>query len=179
MIISIIRFEKINLREIKYSDLPKMMEWRNKDEIRKWFFDETFLTMEKQKHWYENYLKNDSDLMFIIETKEGIPIGTIGLQNIDKKNRKAEFGRMMIGEESYLGKGLASAATKALLNFAFDELNMNKIYLFVRADNLRVIRLYERCNFIHEGVLREYIFSHGEFIDVAVMSIFRRTRFIF
>ena len=142
-----IKGEKVNLREIESKDLAKMVEWRNKDRIRKCFFNQELLIPEKQKKWFDEYLKKDDDKIFIIETKDGISVGTIGLKDIDLEEGKAELGRMVIGEDDYLGQGLAKNACLMLINYAFNEMNLKNLCLEVFADNKKAVNLYEKCGF--------------------------------
>lgn len=147
------------------------MEWRNKPEIRKCFFTTVLLTRSGQEAWYDNSLKRSDKKLFVIETKDAIPIGTIGLDHIDLKNRKAELGNMLIGDLSYWGQGLGSDASLTLLKFAFDKLKLNRVYLQVYTWNKNAIRAYEKCNFKVEGILRQNIHSQGKFQDVVLMSV--------
>lgn len=165
--------ENINLREIEESDLPKMVEWRNKDRIRKCFFSQELLTLDKQKVWFKEYLKKDDDRIFIIETKDNIPIGTVGLKDIDLKDGKAEFGRTMIGEDEYLGKGLAKSAAAALMTYAFGEMGLEMLYLEVLGGNKAAINLYEKCGFCEERAGRRSILIDGEHCAVMTMTVLK------
>ncbi|MCL5265013.1 MAG: GNAT family N-acetyltransferase [Chloroflexi bacterium] len=163
----------VNLRPIERSDLHNMVVWRNKSRVLRAFFSQRSLTMSEQERWYEEYCRREEDTLFIVETKEGKPIGTVGLSNIDPVNRSAEFGRLMIGEDDELGKSYASDATRTLVRFGFVELSLNRIWLEVFAWNQQAIILYGRCGFWQEGVKRQAILAGGVFHDVVLMSVLR------
>ena len=165
--------ETVNLKEIDSSDLPKMLVWRNKKENTKWFFNQDEITNEKQEEWYNLYLEDKSDNMFIIETKDGIPIGTIGIKNIDKQNKQAELGRMLIGEKEYLDKGYAVEATKTLVKYCFEKMNLNRIYLEVFEHNVKAINMYKKVGFKKEGSLRQAIFANAKWFNITLMSILK------
>ena len=92
--------------------------------------------------------------------------------NIDWKNRKAVQG-IFIGEKEYWGRGYGSDAIRALLGFAFREMNLHRVYLSVYDYNERAIRCYEKCGFRHEGRLRKARFSDGRYHDELMMGILR------
>ena len=77
----------------------------------------------------------------------------------------------MIGEEAYLRQGYATEAALVLLDYAFSELNLHRVYLKVIADNEPAMRLYRRCHFQLEGRCREAYFSGGKFHDVLIMGV--------
>ena len=98
----------------------------------------------------------------------------IGLDHIDHRNQRAEYGRMLIAEPQQRRHGYARDATGTLLHYAFTNLNLNRVYLRVYADNAEALGLYERCGFEREGVEREAVYMGGRFRDLVLMSILRR-----
>lgn len=139
--------ERVRLRLLKESDLPLTLRWRNQPHIRKWFIYSDELTPEQHQLWYENYRTRDNDFTFVIEDISGNPVGQIALYHLDWEAGIAELGRLMIGEPSASGKGLAKAATQVLLEFAFGQLNLKRVVLEVYEDNAPAIAIYEKCGF--------------------------------
>ena len=84
--------------------------------------------------------------------------------NIDNINKKAEYAICM--RTKAMGKGLSRMATDEILKIAFDELNLNKVYLYVSKDNIRANKFYQKYNFILEGEFKEDMFIKGEFKDI-------------
>jgi RimJ/RimL family protein N-acetyltransferase len=96
----------------------------------------------------------DNDFIFIIEdVKSGYkPVGQVSLYNIDWDAKRAEYGRLMIGDQDSTGRGFARLATEVLLDLAFKKLGLEEVYLEVFANNDRAIRIYEAAGFsIMEG----------------------------
>ncbi len=145
----LIETNRLNLRQVEESDLNNLVLWRDDDNIRKWFFDKKIITLEQQSLWYENYLKNDTDIMFIIDEKFDLKtsIGAVSLYHLNLKKKHAEFGRLMIGNKNALGKGFGLECTAAVCNFGFKHLDLNKIHLKVYENNSRAIRIYEQAGF--------------------------------
>src|SRR5882672_1841917 len=108
----------------------------------------------------------------IVERRSGQSVGTIGLSRIDPTHRRAEYG-VLIGEPGARGKGLASEASRLLLDYAFRTLGLVRVYLHVFADNAAAVRLYERVGFLREGLLRRHVYKGGRFRDVVAMAAVR------
>ena len=99
-------------------------------------------------------------------------IGSTGLDQIDFRNRRANFG-IMIGEKSEWGKGYGTEATALVVQYAFAVLDLNRVQLFVYEYNPYAIRAYEKVGFQSEGLLRQDHFSAGRHWDTIVMAIVR------
>lgn len=132
-----------------------------KDDVSKWI---TFHQNEKNEY------------LFIIEDLHTNQIiGHVGLYNVDHRIAKAEFAILL--STDCQGKGLGMKASSFMLDFAFKQLNLNKVYLTVLGDNKRAIHLYEKLGFITEGILRDEQFRNGIYIDIYYMAIYRSVFF--
>jgi RimJ/RimL family protein N-acetyltransferase len=60
---------------------------------------------------------------------------------------------------------------RLVVNYAFNQLGLRRIYLEVLADNASAIRLYEKCGFKVEGTLRRHVFKDGKLKDVLIMAV--------
>lgn len=90
-------------------------------------------------------------------------IGTVSLYDISGVYSKADLGYKF--SSRYHHKGYASEAVEKLLDIAFIELNIHRICAHVQEDNTPSIRLLEGLGFEKEGVCRDYLCSHGTWID--------------
>jgi RimJ/RimL family protein N-acetyltransferase len=125
--------------------------------------------------WYEAMLAEHgrSRYHFVIcLLVDGRPIGTIGLEEVNLHDGRAEFG-IAIGERSEWDKGYGTDATRAICDFGFGELRLERIGLSVYAGNDRARRAYEKAGFTHEGTMRHAHFARGTHHDVHVMGIIR------
>jgi RimJ/RimL family protein N-acetyltransferase len=104
--------------------------------------------------------------------EDGRPIGTAGLHGIDLGSGCAEFG-IAIGEKDEWGKGYGTDTLRAICDFGFGELRLERIGLLVYAGNERGRRAYEKAGFTLEGTYRRAHFSRGRHEDVHVMSLLR------
>jgi len=122
-------------------------------------------------------VKDSTRLDFIICLKENDqPIGYTGFRDIDIKNRKAE-SYTGIGEKLYTGKGYAKESKILALRYIFTYHNMNRIYAKVRSDHKASLELNKSIGYKVEGVMRQDLFSHGEFRDMILTGILAREFF--
>jgi RimJ/RimL family protein N-acetyltransferase len=91
---------------------------------------------------------------------------------IDWVSRLVEL-RIRIGDKNAWGGGLGSEATRLLLSYAFDGLNLERVWLRVFATNERAIKMYEKVGFQHEGRLRRASFINGQMLDVDLMGLLK------
>ena len=80
------------------------------------------------------------------------PVGAAAVYDIDGHAGRAEIGRLMIGEDTARGRGLAKSATRAGLTVAFDILDLDEVYLKVYPDNGPAIAVYHACGFEETGL---------------------------
>jgi RimJ/RimL family protein N-acetyltransferase len=136
----------VRLRLIERADLEMTLGWRNQN--REWFLDSSVLSMDQHLAWFEQYLAREDDYVFIIERMpSNEPAGQISLYNIDKQTKKAEYGRLIIGDWSARRQGIAATATKTLIDYAFKNLGVETITLEVLENNFPAIALYRKCGF--------------------------------
>lgn len=162
---------RLYLKFLDQEDENSIVIWRNRKEIIQNLFSYKGVTIDEHRNWYQNYLKNNTRIEFVLVKKEDRKkIGTIGLSDIDFKNQKAEYG-ILIGEKCEQGKGYAKEATIEIIRYGFEELNLQKIYLKVFINNQVAIKMYDNLGFVKEGTLRREVFKNGKFNDVLIMSI--------
>ncbi|MGV3502234.1 MAG: GNAT family N-acetyltransferase [Adhaeribacter sp.] len=80
-------------------------------------------------------------------------IGDISLKNFDRSVPKAEIGYYL--DRQAEGRGYGTQMLRALVDFAFQDLNLNKVFLRSATDNPRSYELAERCGFRREGLMRQ------------------------
>lgn len=96
-------------------------------------------------------------------------IGTIGLIDVDKKDRKTELGYWLAQE--YQGKGIMTKAVKVFLQYAFEELKLHRVQILVAVENKKSQAIPERLGFTKEGILRGNAWLYDHFEDHIVYSL--------
>ncbi len=99
-------------------------------------------------------------------------LGTCALWRIDVQSRRAEIG-YILGSPVW-GHGYMHEALSALLEYAFTELDLNRIEADTDPRNDRSTRLLERLGFLKEGHFRERCIVDGEVSDAAMYGMLRR-----
>ena len=165
--------ERIRLRAIEPDDLPNYHRWLNDPEVIRYLTIYAPLSMPDEEAWYEAMRSDPNQMVFAIETETGQHIGNVGLMGISSKDRSAELG-IVIGDKSQWGKGYGRDAINTMLAFAFNELNLNRVYLRAVTGHTQAIELYGKCGFVEEGRLRECVYSEGRYQDMVMMSVLRR-----
>lgn len=169
------RGEKIQLAAVQREYLPKYVEWLNDWETAQLLAPGIPypLNIEDETEWFERQrTAKDQRVFAIVTLDKNQIIGNCGLHQMDWKNRRAVFG-IFIGDKSYWGKGYGTDATRTILQYAFEQLGLNRVELWVYDFNLRAIRAYEKSGFRREGVRRQGLYRNGAFHDEIMMGILR------
>lgn len=92
-------------------------------------------------------------------------IGFIDVKNIDWRVPKGELGCYL--DEKYTGKGIGKKAFNLFINYCFEELKFNKLFLRTHETNTAARKLAEQCGFEVEGKIRkDHITTSGQIIDL-------------
>lgn len=170
-----IKGQRVTLREYQWEDLP---------DIRKWVveLDTTRMlggallkpqTYEQTEEYLRNILSGGTGANFVIAERESLKyLGQCNLISVEPVARRAEMAIVL--SPQHVSQGYGYEAGQLLLSFAFEQMNLNRVFLKVFADNPRAIALYEKLGFRHEGCLREEHYRDGHYLDVYVMGILRR-----
>ena len=163
------------LRPSEREDLPLFVRWFNDADVLRNLAMRAPMSSAGETAWFDRMLaaQGTTDYHFVIcLLADARPIGTVGLHGLDLQNGNAEFG-IAIGETTEWNKGHGTDALRAICDFGFGELRLERIGLEVYAGNDRGRRVYEKAGFTLEGTLRHARFARGERIDVHVMGLLR------
>ena len=172
---SFIAGQKLYLRGLKKNDLcGAMFNWANDSKVTYYMcMGLKPNSMELMEEEYSQLIHSDKDVVFaIVDKKTGAHIGNVGLYAINWVARSAEY-RIVIGERKYHGKGYGTETAKLIVAYAFDKLNLNKVFLGVNAENKTAIKSYKNSGFVEEGRARQEIYRNGRYYDAITMSILR------
>ncbi|MBR1156120.1 GNAT family N-acetyltransferase [Bradyrhizobium sp. JYMT SZCCT0428] len=162
--------QKIVLTELRHEDSETLFGWINDPETVR--FNAPFIPVHAPNHsaWFEAITRDDRRIVFAIRMI-GDPaiIGLLQLADMHPVHRSAEL-IIRIGEEFNRGRGAGSEAVRLATNFAFNDRNLQRVWLRVFADNARAIRAYEKAGLQVEGRLRRACFIDGKWVDEIVMA---------
>jgi RimJ/RimL family protein N-acetyltransferase len=172
--------ERVRFRGVERSDIPTFVRWLNDPEVRKGILLHSPISQAWEENWFEKMIQRPPDqqvmaIEALVPGEQGgeahwVHIGSIAFDDIDWRNRQAEFG-ILIGEKQDWNRGYGTDSVCLLVKHGFNTLGLHRIYLHVFETNPRAIRAYEKAGFTHEGKKRQAEIKDGRFIDVLVMSI--------
>ncbi len=169
-----LRGERVYLRPLEPDDADLVSGWYADDRVRRLIGDPP-MSHARRRQRYEAATSGDGDTTyrFIICTlDDDVPVGRLDLFDIDRTNGHCAFG-IAIGDPALWGRGLGTDAVNAVVDFAFGELRMERVWLDTDADNLRAQAAYRKAGFIVEGRLRHVWFQDGNHIDDIRMALLR------
>jgi RimJ/RimL family protein N-acetyltransferase len=175
-----IRGEQVNLRAVDRMDVTLLHRWLNEPTVMAfWGAPDHTVSLAEVQRRVERYLVDEAELgrpsCLMIETLAGEPIGQVILSRYQPAAGSVELS-IMIGESGWWGQGYGTDALQATIDACFDAWNFNRLWLRSEASNERAHRLYARCGFLREAVLREAAYVDGEYEDVVVFGLIRGDR---
>lgn len=163
--------KRIRLWALERYDLLKNFTWGNDRELINLTGMQPYPKSSWEvERWYETVVNSLASRIFAIKTKEGEYIGNIELSSIDPRSARAEMG-LILGERQFWNQGYGEEAIRLVLEFAFGEMRLHRVYARILDYNAMAQRCFEKCGFAREGVERESHFSKGRYWDVIQMSI--------
>lgn len=162
---------KVTMRPVEMSDVEQLQIWVNDPDVRIFLGRYLPMSLADEKKWIESLVQNKQHIVFVIEV-DGQAIGTMGLHNINWRDRTATTGTM-IGGKQHQSKGYGTDAKMVLLQYAFDELGLRKIKSEVLVTNERSRRCLERCGYKIEGTHPGEVFKNGKYQAMNSFGVFR------
>lgn len=101
-------------------------------------------------------------------------VGLVGLKDTDMINKKTEIGYWL--SENYQKKGIMTRACQAVINYAFDVLDVNRIQIKAATGNLKSQQVAERLGFKREGIEREGEYHSRGYVDLVVFGLLKSER---
>ncbi|MCI8732650.1 MAG: GNAT family N-acetyltransferase [Lachnospiraceae bacterium] len=164
--------EKIVLRAVEKADNTMLLSLINDPDTEMMLGGSSWPVSESdQLKWFEHQEHSRDVLRCIVALQnDGRALGTIILSDIDQKNATGHIHIKML-KDGGRGRGYGTDAVKTMVRYAFEELRLNCIYANILAYNDASIKLFERCGFKKDGVLRQRVYKKGKFVDMLAYSI--------
>lgn len=171
-----IETERLILRRFEYTDDDAMLRyWIADEKIQSLYSEPVYTTKEAVKELLDKYIgsyeREDYYRWAIIEKDSVECIGQIAYFLVDNKNHFAEI-EYCIGSD-FQRQGLATEATKAVIAYGFEKMNLHKVQICTKTINAPSKRVIEKCGLTHEGTLRDYFYMNGEYVGRLFFSILK------
>lgn len=166
------------LRAFEPGDHLLINKWRNDSSIQDFTGGPIrFVSSEMEKEWVQDkMMHNTKDLYLAIclNDGKGRMIGYISLNNIDHLNKTADAGGTVIGEKDCRDGFAVFEAIKLLLDYAFLQLNINRITASCLPGHFFAPCSLAALGFQKEGRMRETLYKHGSYQDMDLYSLLRK-----
>jgi RimJ/RimL family protein N-acetyltransferase len=165
----VIRGRRVELRPVEDDDAPLIHRWQNDPEV--WWsmdVDRPFSLADVR----DDVARSRREGYPSIVTVDGRPVGRIGLNRLQARNRACSLSPFM-GEPDLWDSGHARDALMTMLTYAFDRLDLHLVHVRTLAANDRLIEVSERCGFVREAQLRDRSWKDGRWFDHVEMSVTR------
>ena len=166
--------DRLYLSPMNPNDVEKYVEWISSPIVSDGMGNTSnILTESLDKEFIEKALKNGDKCFAIILLKNDELIGNCSIYRENDNARVAELG-IFIGDEKFRNNGYGQESLNLLLDYGFNYLNLNSVYLNVFSFNDVAINCYKKIGFKEAGRLRENYFLNGKYYDVIYMDILKR-----
>lgn len=170
--------ERVILREFTMGDVSAMYAYLSDDEVFRHIswnqptFDETSAAVRQAMEAARSTPRRDYELAVTLRDT-GEVVGQVTLKT-DRyiprlRQRTSELGYML--RRDYWGRGIATEASRLLLDFAFGEVGLHRVFAVVGDDNPASIRVLEKLGFRLEARHVKDVFLHGEWLTSLIYAV--------
>lgn len=161
---TIIETKRLKIDEAVAADIEMIIEIESHKDNRDFLWIGTV-----QEHLDE--IADPKHMLLVFREKATGEVKGYSLIRLDFKSHIFEVRRIAITDK---GKGYGKESMKALIKYAFEETQTNRLWLDVYPDNEIGIKLYESLGMHRDGVLRENYKAERGYLDQIIYSILRR-----
>ena len=170
-----LRTKRLLLRKMTVYDSEDMYDYARRPIVTKYLL---WQEHESEQHTYD-YLSYVSDAYkrgeyfdWAIALKDsGKMIGTCGFTSFDFEHGRVEVGYVI--NPDFWGQGIATEVVSAVTEFAFAELNANRVEIHFIEGNNASLRVAEKCGMALEGYLKQYMLIKGEYKNIGFAAVTR------
>ncbi len=166
---------RLILRRLKTSDAPDMFEYASDQEVARYVMWDAHKALDDSLifiMWTLDRYQKDEAGEWGIELKESSRlIGSMGFVKLDEANSCASIGYALANR--YWGQGIMTEAVERLIEFAFGEMNLNRVEAVHFLPNEASGRVMQKAGMKYEGILRQRMYSKNKYWDVKQYAIIR------
>jgi len=166
---------RLRLRRLTMRDAQDIYRYSRDPEVARHVLWDAHRSIHQTREYIRYLLRqyrNAAPGTFAIALRDsGKVIGTIGFMWVQTENRSAEVGYSL--SRAYWNQGYMSEALKAVVEFGFQKLYLNRIEAQHESDNPASGHVMAHAGMRHEGTLRQRIYNKGRFVDVDLYAIVR------
>lgn len=172
----VIKTERLILRPVRMTDAQDLYEYSRDPEVARHVLWDAHRSIHQTRAYIRFLLRQYRSAApgtFVIALRDTDKvIGTIGFMWLQQENRSAEVGYSL--SRAYWNHGIMTEALRAVIEFGFVKLNLNRIEAQHESDNPASGRVMHNAGMRHEGTLRQRIYNKGRYADVELYAILRQ-----
>ncbi len=169
------RTARLELRPVRMSDAQDLYEYSSDPEVARHVLWDAHTSIHQTRAYIRFLIRQYRSAApgtFVIALRQsGKVVGTIGFMWVQPENRSAEVGYSL--SRAYWNQGIMTEALRAVLEFGFTKLNLNRIEAQHECDNPASGHVMQKAGMRHEGTLRQRLYNKGRYADVELYAMLR------
>ena len=170
--------DRLILRRMTMKDAQDIFEYSRDPEVARhvlWTAQKHISEAKEYVRYMTKRYRDDLPSSWgIIDKESGRLVGTIGYMAFSEENASVEIGYSLA--RWLWGKGMATEALRAVIDYTFEAMDINRIEAQHELTNPSSGRVMEKCGMKKEGILRQRLYNKGKFVDIALYSILREDK---
>ena len=170
----------IVLRPVTLNDSRMLIKWRNDENVINHCLSRATITEESNREFYKNCIETGKYKQFIVDCIDAdfsmvsYPIATVYLKDIDYTNKRCELCVFTSTDTEWKPEN-QSEAIHLLVEKAFNEYGMHKVYSYVFYKFPEEVQLLKDAGFSAEAILKdEALIADGKYEDIVRLSIINK-----
>ncbi|MBG0916582.1 GNAT family N-acetyltransferase [Exiguobacterium sp. SRB7LM] len=163
------------LRELEPRDARALYTILSTEEVMRYYGSDPLLAVYEAKnviaYFKDQFQQGKAIRWAICDRMTNELVGTIGFHNWTPQYYRAEIGFEV--SPHYWRQGVAFEAASAVIQYGFEEFKFHRISALVAPENEGSNRLVQKLGFIEEGLLQDYAYSHGRFMDLTMYRLLK------
>ncbi|MDN4491947.1 GNAT family N-acetyltransferase [Ureibacillus aquaedulcis] len=171
----VLETERLTLREINKSDASSIFKYLSDPEVMKYYGLEPFESLQDaldEISWYQTIFNEQTGIRWGISLKGTDKIiGSCGFLNTVSNHYRTDIGFEL--SKDFWGQGIGSEAIIAIIQYAFENTNIQRIQALVEPLNIASQKMVEKAGFLQEGLLRKYEYTCAKFDDLYMYGLLK------
>jgi UDP-4-amino-4,6-dideoxy-N-acetyl-beta-L-altrosamine N-acetyltransferase len=158
----------LNLRPVKESDLPMLLEWRNSERIRANMYTDHIITGEEHRSWF-NRLQQKRDIISLVFEMDQRPLGIVNINRIDRDSNSCHWGFYIGDPDAPRGSGIYMGYVG--LEYIFKTLDFRKVTGEALVFNQASIAFHKKLGFSQEILPPVQVLKNGKYEDIVSFAL--------
>jgi UDP-4-amino-4,6-dideoxy-N-acetyl-beta-L-altrosamine N-acetyltransferase len=160
---------KVELRALRPEDKDRLFVWRNSPEVAAYMYTDHQISADEHARWFAG-IEGDARRAYWVIEMDGEPVGLANFYDVDRRNLRGAWA-YYLAEPSVRGRGIGGYVEILMIERAFGELGLKKLWCEVLESNKGVVRMHQRFGFKEEARFRRHILKNGAWEDVIGLGL--------